>query len=81
MDSYTCDLQLEEKACPLGYPLVDEKRVVGHDRLHDLPGLFTVVKCCTCRMMHKIRSVKILLNVSRGGVIKFVEITIWTRNK
>jgi SAM-dependent methyltransferase len=51
MDSYICDVQLEEKACPLGCPLDDEKIVVGRDRLHDLPGMFTVVKCCTCGLM------------------------------
>lgn len=35
-------------ACPLGCPPTDETILVGRDRLYNLPGEFTVVKCRTC---------------------------------
>jgi 2-polyprenyl-3-methyl-5-hydroxy-6-metoxy-1,4-benzoquinol methylase len=45
------EVQLENTACPLGCPPADETILVGRDRLHNLPGEFTVVKCRTCGLM------------------------------
>lgn len=42
---------LESAACPLGCPPSDETILVGRDRLHNLPGEFTVVKCRACGLM------------------------------
>ncbi|MDF1584444.1 MAG: class I SAM-dependent methyltransferase [Methyloprofundus sp.] len=42
---------LEDVSCPLGCQKNDEVVLTGHDRLHDLPGEFTVVKCRTCGLM------------------------------
>lgn len=45
------EVQLENAACPLGCPPADETILVGRDRLHNLPGEFTVVKCRICGLM------------------------------
>ena len=42
---------LEDVGCPLGCPRNDEVLLVGRDRLHGFPGVFTVVKCRTCGLM------------------------------
>jgi len=44
-------VQLEDIACPLGCPKSDKVVLTGRDRFHDLPGEFSVVKCCTCGLM------------------------------
>lgn len=45
------DVQLESRPCPLGCAADDEPVLVGHDRLHGLPGEFQIVKCRTCGLM------------------------------
>lgn len=42
---------LEEAPCPLGCPPGDTRVLVGRDRLHNLPGEFSVVKCRTCGLI------------------------------
>src|SRR5262245_4707604 len=42
---------LELSPCPLGCPPGEEPVVQGHDRLHNLPGLFHVVRCNSCGLM------------------------------
>jgi SAM-dependent methyltransferase len=42
---------LENVACPLGCTKNDEIMLIGRDRLHDLPGEFSVVKCRNCGLM------------------------------
>jgi SAM-dependent methyltransferase len=44
-------LDLESVSCPLGCPPDDEFVVIGHDRLHDLPGEFLVVRCRACGLL------------------------------
>jgi SAM-dependent methyltransferase len=44
-------IELEAADCPLGCPRDDEKILTGRDRLHGLPGEFTVVRCRTCGLM------------------------------
>lgn len=44
-------VHLEDIACPLGCPKSDKVVLTGRDRFHDLPGEFSVVKCCTCGLM------------------------------
>ena len=45
------EVVLEDKDCPLGCPKSDEVFLSGRDRLHNLPGKYTVVKCRTCGLM------------------------------
>ncbi|MHB1245464.1 MAG: class I SAM-dependent methyltransferase [Sulfuriferula sp.] len=45
------NVSLEDVPCPLGCNRNDEVILAGCDLLHDLPGEFTVVKCCTCGLM------------------------------
>jgi 2-polyprenyl-3-methyl-5-hydroxy-6-metoxy-1,4-benzoquinol methylase len=45
------DVVLEDVDCPLGCPRADETVLTGRDRLHNLPGEFSVVKCCTCGLL------------------------------
>lgn len=45
------EIKLEEVGCPLGCPRDDDAVLVARDRLHDLPGEFTVVECRTCGLM------------------------------
>jgi SAM-dependent methyltransferase len=47
----TAPVALESVACLLGCPPDDEVVVRGHDRLHDLPGEFTVVRCRRCGLL------------------------------
>src|SRR3546814_5995859 len=47
----TGSVVLEGVACPMGCPRGDEAVLTGHDRLHGLPGRFTVVRCNTCKLM------------------------------
>lgn len=42
------ELKLETVPCALGCAPSDVPLFVGHDRLHDLPGHFTVVQCSHC---------------------------------
>lgn len=44
-------VKLENIDCPLGCAKNDEIVLTGRDRLHDLPGEFTVVKCRSCGLM------------------------------
>src|SRR5574340_1228707 len=44
-------IQLESVPCPLHCSENDEIVLVGRDRLHCLPGEFTIVKCRTCGLM------------------------------
>ena len=41
--------RLEPAPCPLGCPPGDDAVLEGRDRLHGLPGSFTVVRCRTLR--------------------------------
>ena len=43
--------RIENVSCPLGCIKGDEIVLTGRDRLHDLPGEFTVVKCRSCGLM------------------------------
>jgi SAM-dependent methyltransferase len=45
------DIIVEEKPCPLGCFEKDEVLFTGRDRLHNLPGEFTVVRCLRCGLM------------------------------
>jgi 2-polyprenyl-3-methyl-5-hydroxy-6-metoxy-1,4-benzoquinol methylase len=45
------EVMLQDSACPLGCTRQDENVLTGRDLLHDLPGEFTVVRCCTCGLM------------------------------
>ena len=47
----TAPVELEEVPCPMGCAPGDEVVVSGRDRLHDLPGEFTVVRCRACGLM------------------------------
>jgi len=42
---------MENLPCPNGCPVVDEELFVASDRLHALPGEFTVVRCKTCGLI------------------------------
>jgi SAM-dependent methyltransferase len=44
-------VELESAPCPLGCQGGDTVVLTGHDRLHDLPGEFRVVRCSTCGLM------------------------------
>ena len=44
-------VRLEEVDCPMGCPRDDEVVLVGRDRLHDLPGEYTIVRCRRCDLM------------------------------
>ena len=48
--SYT-EVKLEDCRCPLGCTSNDERVLVGRDRLHGLPGEFTVVRCRGCGLL------------------------------
>jgi 2-polyprenyl-3-methyl-5-hydroxy-6-metoxy-1,4-benzoquinol methylase len=45
------EVELEDEPCPLGCPRIDEVVLDGHDRCHDLPGEFIVVRCAACGLM------------------------------
>ena len=42
---------LEDIDCPIGCSKTDDVVLTGQDLLHNLPGLFTVVKCSSCGLM------------------------------
>lgn len=44
-------VELEEVDCPLGCLPHDQTVVIGRDRIHHLPGEFSVVRCQTCGLM------------------------------
>jgi len=44
-------VEMEFRACPFNCPPNDEKVLVGRDRLHNLPGEFTVLRCRTCGLL------------------------------
>lgn len=44
-------IQLEYSRCPLDCPANDEFILKGYDRLHGLPGQFSVVRCRKCGLM------------------------------
>ena len=45
------EITLEYTKCPLGCELNDELVVKGKDLLHNLPGIFSVVRCTSCGLM------------------------------
>jgi len=44
-------VMLENTTCTLGCEKNDELILSGHDLLHNLPGNYIIVKCCTCGLM------------------------------
>ena len=42
---------LEDRCCPLGCPREDEHVLIGSDRLLNLPGTYSVVKCRHCGLL------------------------------
>lgn len=48
---FPSEVELEDKPCPMGCPSRDTKVLTGRDRLHSLPGKFTVVQCANCGLM------------------------------
>jgi 2-polyprenyl-3-methyl-5-hydroxy-6-metoxy-1,4-benzoquinol methylase len=44
-------VSMEDSPCPLGCSGDDEIVLIGRDRLHHLPGEFTVVKCRSCGLI------------------------------
>lgn len=51
MNSPATAVQLEDAPCPMGCARDDTVVLSGRDRLHDLPGEFTVVRCNTCSLL------------------------------
>ena len=51
MDPERPELEFESKACPMGCNAGDEIILRGRDRLHHLPGEFTLVRCRACALM------------------------------
>jgi|EndMetStandDraft_4_1072995.scaffolds.fasta_scaffold169651_1 SAM-dependent methyltransferase len=49
--SYPPGLELEDRTCPTGCMPSDEKVLEGRDRLHGVPGRFTLVRCRACGLM------------------------------
>lgn len=47
----TSQPELQDVGCPLGCAKGDDVVLVGGDRLHSLPGEFTVVRCKACSLM------------------------------
>lgn len=45
------NIELEDKNCPLGCKRNDIHILEGNDRLHNIPGTFSVVKCLECGLM------------------------------
>ncbi len=45
------DVAIHRQPCPLGCQPNDEPVLLGHDQLHNLPGIFRIVRCCTCGLM------------------------------
>lgn len=44
-------VHLEDKPCPMSCERDDEIVLRGRDRLHDIPGIYNVVRCRSCRLM------------------------------
>lgn len=51
MTRYPQGVRLEDISCPLGCGSGDEPLLLAKDRLHELPGEFTVVRCRQCGLM------------------------------
>ena len=51
MISYPPEIELEHAPCPLGCHAEDEEVLVGCDRIHNLPGVYPVVKCRVCGLL------------------------------
>lgn len=45
------DRALEDRDCPLGCARGDDFVLEGRDRLHELPGLFRIVRCRSCKVL------------------------------
>jgi SAM-dependent methyltransferase len=50
-ERFSKEIEVEQYPCPLGCPEDDIPVLEGRDRLHDLPGVFSVVRCRTCGLM------------------------------
>lgn len=44
-------VETEDASCPLGCPRSDKYVLSARDRLHDLPGEFSIVRCKSCGLM------------------------------
>ena len=44
-------IQLEDVSCPLGCMKNDKIVLTGIDLIHNLPGVFNIVRCCNCGLM------------------------------
>jgi SAM-dependent methyltransferase len=51
MRNFPEGVELESVPCPNGCPPDDRKVLEGQDRLHGIPGRFTVVRCGRCGLM------------------------------
>lgn len=51
MEGFPPEVKLEDASCVLGCDARDEHILTGRDRLHDIPGLFKVVRCAKCGLM------------------------------
>lgn len=51
MQGFPEDVDLERTPCPNGCASSDDLVLQGRDRLHDLPGSFSVMRCKTCSLM------------------------------
>lgn len=49
--STSMNISMEDVPCPNGCPTKDEELFVANDRLHNLPGKFSVVRCLTCGLI------------------------------
>src|SRR2546425_7402449 len=50
-DSPAPDIEMESAGCPLECEARDDLVLQGSDRLHGLPGIFSVVRCRGCGLM------------------------------
>lgn len=50
-EKFLSQVQLESAPCPSGCPADDELMLQGRDRLHDLPGIYKVMRCRRCGLM------------------------------
>lgn len=50
-DQISNSIRLENTSCILGCSKNDEVILVGRDLIHNLPGKYTVVRCCSCGLM------------------------------
>lgn len=51
MNEHEIPVVMEHAACPMGCAPADVPVLSGRDRLHDLPGVFHVVRCTHCQLM------------------------------